>query len=95
MLDRIGEQKQSLNSIIGILEEYNKGGSNDDLISELDDLRRIFDDVVLDYKYSAPDTNIEKHLTTLHHTLDVRIAKEVLEKIKLKVTSIRSNIIKA
>jgi len=95
MLNRIGEQKQSLNSIIGVLEEYNKGGSNNELISELDALRVIFDDVVLDYNYSAPDTDADNHLTTLHHTLDVQITKAVMEKIKSKITSIRSNIIKA
>lgn len=95
MLNRIGEQKQSLNSIIGILEEYNKGGSNNELISELGELRVIFDDVTLVYKYSAPDTDAEKHITTLHHTLDVQITKDVMREIKSKVTSIRSNIIKA
>ena len=95
MLNRIGEQKQSLNSIIGILEAYNKGGSNDALIVDLDQLREIFEDVSLNYTYSAPDTDEEKHITTLHHTLDVKISPEVMELIKTKINEIRSNIIKA
>ncbi len=95
MLNRIGEQKQSLNSIIGILEAYNKGGSNDDLISDLDGLRVLFDDVILDYNYSAPDTDKENHITTLHHTLDVKVSAEILELIRIKINEIRSNIIKA
>lgn len=95
MLNRIGEQKQSLNSILGILEAYNKGGSNDDLIVELKDLQVIFDDVVLDYNYEAPDTDEKNHITTLHHSLDVIISTEIMEMIKSKINEIRSNIIKA
>ncbi|MFT5777461.1 MAG: hypothetical protein ACI837_000393 [Crocinitomicaceae bacterium] len=94
MLKRIGEQKESLNSIIGILEEYNKGGSNDDLLKSLEGLRLSFDKIVLDYKYSAPETDAEKHITILHHNLNVEVTPAVMNEIKTKISEIRSNIIK-
>ncbi len=95
ILRRVGEQKESLNSIIDILKEYNKGGSNDGLIAELEDLRTSFDKVAMNYEYAAPDTDKENHLTTFHHTLEIDITEDILNEIKTKIEAIRSNIIKA
>lgn len=92
---RIGEQKQSLASIIAILTEYNKGGSNDGLIAEMKDLQVSFDKIELVYEYAAPETDKEKHLTTFHHTLDIKMENGVLNEIKTKIEAIRANIIKA
>ena len=92
---RIGEQKQSLNSIIKILQEYNKGGSNDGLIAELEDLQASFDKIEMTYEYAAPETSKEDKLTTFHHTLDIQIDDVILSEIKTKIEAIRSNITKA
>lgn len=92
---RIGEQKQSLNSIIDILNEYNKGGSNDGLIAELQDLKVTFDKIEMVYEYAAPETDKDKHLTTFHHSLEIKIDAVILEEIQQKIEAIRTNIIKA
>lgn len=92
---RIGEQKQSLSSIIDILTEYNKGGSNDGLIAELKDLQASFDKIELIYEYAAPETDKDKHLTTFHHTLEIKMEAGALKEIKTKIEAIRANIIKA
>jgi hypothetical protein len=92
---RIGEQKQSLNSIIDILTEYNKGGSNDGLIAELKDLQASFDKIELQYEYAAPETDKENHLTTFHHKLNIVMDGGVLNEIRTKIEAIRANIIKA
>ncbi len=92
---RIGEQKQSLNSIIEILTEYNKGGSNDGLIEEMKDLKVSFDKIEMNYEYAAPETASEEHLTTFHHTLEIKIDAVILGEIKSKIEAIRANIIKA
>lgn len=92
---RIGEQKQTLNSIIDLLTEYNKGGSNDGLIAELNDLRTSFDKIEMNYEYAAPETDKDKHMTTFHHSLDIAIDDVILGEIKTKIEAIRSNIIKA
>lgn len=94
MLRRIGEQKESLNSIIGILTEYNKGGSNDELISQLEGLRESFDQIVMEYEYSAPGLDEEAKLTTLNHTLKVGVDNALMEKIRKTIGEIRANIIK-
>lgn len=92
---RIAEQKQSLNSIIDILTEYNKGGSNDTLITNLTDLRVSFDKIIMNYEYAAPETDEEKNMTIFHHTLDLDFDQTILNEIKSKLSAIRSNIIKA
>lgn len=94
IISRIGEQQQTLNTIIEILEEYNKKGSNDNLISELKELQTSFDKVVIDYQYVAPKTDAKTKTTTLNHNITVKIDAATLEQIALKVAQIRENIIK-
>lgn len=93
VIDRIGEQQQTLNTIIDILTEYNKGQSNNDLIAELKGLKGVFDNVKIDYKFIEPKTDEKSKTTTLQHKITVKISDEVLKQIALKVKSIRENII--
>lgn len=91
---RIGEQKESLNSIIDILTEYNTDNQNDLLIAELKDLKVSFDKIVMNYKYSAPETDKAKKTTTFTHSLEIKLDKKILGEIESKIDAIRSNIIK-
>lgn len=91
---RIGEQKQSLNSIIELLGSYNKNGINDELITGLLDLKTSFDKIILNYQYSAPETDEAEKLTTFSHSLEVEFSDEVMTEITDKLTTIRNSIIK-
>lgn len=93
IVERIGEQQQTLYTIIEILKEYNKGGSNDDLISDLNDLKFYFDKVSIDYQYVAPKTDAKNKTTTLQHNIVVKINTDILNQITMKVKDIRENII--
>jgi len=93
IVQRIGEQKQTLATIIEILNEYNKMGSNDDLIEQLVDLAKAFDDVKMIYTYAEPETNAEKKITTLKHTTTYEISEATLKSISQKLTAIRTSII--
>ncbi len=95
MLRRIGSQKETLNTLINLLSEYNKGGKSDSLITDLNDLMTSFEKIDLQYEYEAPETNEKERLTTLTHRLTVNITDEVLNEIRTKITSVRNNIIKA
>ena len=92
---RIGEQKQSLSSIVDLLKEYNKGGSNDDLIAGLEELKDSFEKVSFNYEYAAPENDKENKMTIFHHTLEVEFEDEVMKEITDKLREIRTNIIKA
>lgn len=91
---RIGEQKQTLNSIIDILIEYNNEGFNDELISKLKELKKSFDKIKMNYTYAAPDTDAATKTTTFHHELDIEIGEKILNEINNKISEIRADIIK-
>ncbi len=91
---RIGEQKQTIGTIIAILTEYNPNGSNDDLISSMKSLNEIFTRVNISYDFVAPETDEENRITVLHNQTEVSIEDEVLTEILNKVESIRFSIIK-
>lgn len=94
IIERIGEQQQTLYTIIEILQEYNKGGSNDDLIKDMKDLRIYFDKVSVDYQFVEPKTDAKNKTTTLQHNISYKINTDVLNQITLKVETIRENILK-
>lgn len=94
MIRRIGEQRETLETLIEMLKEYNKGKKNDALIAELSDLKLSFDKFEIDYQYEAPETDAKKKITTLTHRLTVKISPAVLTEVRTKITAIRNNIIK-
>ena len=94
MMKRIGEQKETLNSLVSILSEYNGKNQNDELIDQLKSLKTSFENIDLTYEYSAPETDSESKLTTFHHSLGVNASEEVMEGVKTKIKEIRANIIK-
>lgn len=91
--ERIGEQQQTLNTIIEILEEYNKVGNNDELIKDMKDLKVQFDKVVVDYQFVEPKTDAKNKTTTLQHKITYNINADILNQITAKVQKIRNNII--
>ena len=92
IIERIGEQQQTLNTIIEILKEYNKGGSNDELISDLEDLKFYFDKVSINYEFVEPKTDEKTKTTTLRHNITVKIDTDILNQINEKVNNIREKI---
>lgn len=94
IIERIGEQQQTLYTIIEILKEYNKSNTNNELIEDLEDLRFFFDKVLIDYQFVEPKTDSKNKTTTLQHNITVKIDTDVLNQITLKVRSIRDNILK-
>lgn len=91
---RIGEQKESLNTIVELLTVYNKSGSNDILIKELMELKTLFDQIKMNYEYVAPETDKTKKITTLNHSMTVEFSDKLIQDITSKTIDIRTNIIK-
>ena len=93
IIERIGDQQATLNTIIEILALYNKNGVNDDILTSLEDLKTTFDLVTIEYMYVTPKTDAAKKTTTLQHTSKVKIETFVLNLISKKIAQIRSTII--
>jgi hypothetical protein len=93
ILERIGEQKQSLETLLFILEAYNTNGMNDELLKDLNDLNVSFKEITLTYMYNEPTTKADKNLTILNHTSSVNISDELAKQITEKIKAIRTKII--
>jgi len=92
---RIAQQKQSLESIIELLGQYNEDKTNDKLLAQLNDLKISFDKIVLEYVYEAPSTQADKNSMKLNHTYNIEFEAETAEEITAKIAVIRNGIIKA
>ncbi|MBI1835749.1 MAG: hypothetical protein HYR91_00635 [Flavobacteriia bacterium] len=89
IITRIGEQKQTLSTIIEILSEYNKTKENDKLIESLSLLDKMYEKVIIDYQYVKPKTDSKNKITTLQHISSVKIEKALLIEITTQIQAIR------
>lgn len=92
---RIAQQKQSLESIIELLGQYNDDKTNDALLMQLKDLKESFDKVVLEYVYEAPSTDADNKKMKLNHTYNIEFDEATSAEIAEKIAAIRNGITKA
>ena len=93
ILKRIGIQRESISSIVSILTTYNNEGESDALIDQISGLQSSFDEIGMEYEYSATETNEAKHFSQIHHSLEIKISPQVMKDIRAKVAAIREGII--
>ncbi|MGM0478063.1 MAG: hypothetical protein ACQERC_02485 [Bacteroidota bacterium] len=93
ILQRIGQQKQSLETIIELMEKYNKDGRNDDYIAQFSSLNDLFKQIKVSYEYVEPTTDEDKKLTTIKNKMNIDLSEELVAEIIEKVASIRTNIV--
>jgi hypothetical protein len=89
IVERIGEQKQSLETIISILKDYNTNEMNNELIKDLQFLNDLFNLVEFKYVYSEPTTQADKKITTFNHSSSVVISDELLKSITNEIIALR------
>ncbi len=90
---RIGEQKQSLETILEILKEYNVDGVNDEILAQLGGLNELFQTVEISNEFVEPVTDESKKLTTIKNKSTMTMSAELEESIRNKVAEIRAAIV--
>jgi hypothetical protein len=90
---RVGEQKNSLENLIGLMQQSNADGQLDGVVSELQALQTIFNKVEYNYEWVEPETKTDKNLTIIKSKSTVNVSEEVLKEITDKITEIRNSII--
>jgi hypothetical protein len=93
ILMRIGEQKQSLETIIELLEKYNEDGGSDDIIADFKMLNESFQKIKVTYKYVEPVTDVENKVTTIKNKMVIDLNEELANEIIEKVSTIREKVI--
>ena len=86
---RVGEQKQTVSNIALLLSK-NENEQAKKLSKEFKELEKIFADVQVNYEYARPETDPTKKVTVIKSTTQIVMSDEVLEKILVKITSIRT-----
>jgi len=90
---RIADQKQSLNSIIKLLSQFETKTNYTELIDGLKDLSKVYDTIEYKFISEKPETDMATKTTTINSHTDVNITKEQLDLITEKVESIRKKIV--
>lgn len=93
IINRIGEQKQSLETILELLDKYNTNGQNDEYIALFKDLNTLFEEVKTTYEYVESETDKARKTTTIKSKMKIEISDELAEQIIEKVAAIRAQII--
>ncbi|MBN4062362.1 MAG: hypothetical protein COA57_11915 [Flavobacteriales bacterium] len=90
---RIGEQKNTLENLIKLLQKKANNEEYAELVDQLVDLYYMFDDVEYSYEYEKPSTDEEKKLTIINSGSVVNITEDQLNQISAKIKSIRNQIV--
>jgi hypothetical protein len=93
LIDRIGEQKSTLSSLIELLEQYNTEESYANLVADLKTLYTDFEGVEFTYTFQKPITDKESQTTTIKSSTKVNLTPETLKSIQEKVKNLRTKII--
>lgn len=95
LINRIGEQKYTLENIVRMLQPYAGEPEYEDLLNDFIDLAYDFDAVTVEYTYEKPTTDVDAKTTTINSTSNVVITEEHLNTISTKVQDIRNKLIGA
>lgn len=90
LINRLGEQKDIASILLIILNNYSKGDANfQSLVSKLDDLKKIYDDVRITTEFGAPETKevdgmliIEQNEIT-HVEITSEQVAQIIDKVKV------------
>ena len=93
VINRIGEQKYTLNNIVKMLTPYYNQPEYDALVDDLIDLAYDFDAIDIQYTYDKPVVDIANKKTKINSKTVVVITPEHLEAIAEKVKTIRNKIV--
>lgn len=94
LIQRIGEQKNTLDNIIKLLTPYYQEEGYTELLDALIDLASSeFDRIEVQYNYVKPVHDEENKITTINSTTTVNVSPDILKNIVEKVNAIRNSII--
>lgn len=93
LIERLGDQKNALSSLIKMLGQYRNDPDYDDLVVELEDLYSVFGSIDYTYEYIAPVTDEANKQTMIKSKHTVNMEDGELEAINEKVRSIRNDIV--
>jgi hypothetical protein len=94
VVNMIGMQKHTINTMLDkMLTRYFNEPGVEEVYNDLDEVRKSFNKVNINYTYMAPETNKEKRTTIFKSKATVDMSDEVFNDIVDKINTIRTKII--
>lgn len=93
MVDRIGEQKTTLNALVDLLAATEKDGNAAALLTSLKELQAEFAAVNSTYTFEKPVTDAAAKTTYINSKSTVTIAADKVASITAKVAALRNMIL--
>jgi hypothetical protein len=93
IINRIGEQKYTLNNIVKMLTPYYDQPEYDALVDDLIELSYDFDAIDIKYTYGPSTVDVASKTTTINSKTEVIITKEHLKAIAARVEKLRNKIV--
>lgn len=93
LVDRLGEQKSTLENLIKLIEPYYNDPQFTELLDLLYDLSKEFDKVKIEYSYEKPTVDEEAKKTYINSTSKITITEDMIQAIRKKVDELRTEII--
>lgn len=94
VVNMIGMQKHTINTMLDkMLTRYFNEPGVEEVYNDLDEVRKSFNKVNINYEYIAPETNKDKRTTTFKSKATVDMSDEVFNDIVDKIKTIRTKII--
>ena len=95
VLNRVGEQKVSLQTLISMMQRVKLEGKEYEALSEkLNDLKASFDKVQIDYEEIPEEPDPENNITEVKRISSIKITEPIFDEIAKKVNAIRSDLVK-
>lgn len=94
LIDRIIDQKLSLNTLMSLMDKYKSNPNIQSLIEEIKELKDIYDKIQVISSKIETETDKETKITTLKAKTDIFISEEVFDSLTVKVKEIRTNFVK-
>jgi hypothetical protein len=93
LMDRMGDQKATLNALIELLANTDMDRSAQPLLNGMRELRNEFDGITRSYAYQSPVTDAARRITFINSTSSVAIPEGRLDAIRTRVEAVRNMII--
>lgn len=94
LIDRIIDQKLSLNTLMNLMEKYKSNPNIQSLTKDIQGLKDIYDKIQVISSKIETETDKESKITTLKAKTDIFISEEVFDSLTVKVKEIRNNFVK-
>ncbi len=94
VITRIGEQKQTVETIISVLIDNAITTNNSELLTAFQNLEKSYQNVAMHYTYSEPSIDMENKVTTFNHEISFEVPAKTLQDIQAKIIDIRNLIVK-